>query len=165
LAVFAKPLPLKPALLLSTVPSTPQKPLLFSSMINVVLLPPVLEELDELDDDEVLEFDELLDDELVDEELLDEELLDDELEELLELFEPPVAVNAASVGVPVPFAQNPKLTDAPGATFWFHESGVTTLPFRLPFHKLVICVPAGSSVTDQLVTATVPVFAISTWAQ
>lgn len=62
LSVLAKPLPVKPALLLSIVPSTPQKPDSFSCTVMPPLLPP---ELDELLLDEELELDELeLDDEL-----------------------------------------------------------------------------------------------------
>lgn len=67
LGVSAKPSPRKPRCVASIVPSTRQKPLVFSSSVRA------------LPDDE-------LDDEL-DEELDEEELDDEELEELLELDE------------------------------------------------------------------------------
>jgi hypothetical protein len=69
--VLAKPGPVKPVLLLSMVPLTPQKPVAFSSIVKNT--PPV--ELEVVDEDEEL----LLEDEL---ELLEEDelLLDDELE-------------------------------------------------------------------------------------
>lgn len=109
----------------------------------------------ELDDDE--------------EELEDEELeLEEELEELPEddvVEPPPIAWKAASKGVPDPLPQKPKLIDEPAEIFWFHESGITILPFRVPFQRLLIRVPAGSSVTDQSVTADVPLLATSTCAQ
>lgn len=77
LVVLANPVPVKPALLLSTVPSTEQNPELFSctSMPYGVLPPEELElELDELDDEL-----ELLEDEL--------EVLELDVLELLELLE------------------------------------------------------------------------------
>ena len=96
LLVLAKPAPVYPALLLSIVPSTPQKPVVFSWIVKVAPPPVVLVVLDEL----LLE--ELLDDE--DELLFDEELellLDEELEELLLDVEPvppsPVQVGAAKL--------------------------------------------------------------------
>lgn len=114
-----------------------------------------------LDDEEELEDDEEFDDEELELEVELEELLDDEEEPL----PPPVAWKAASEGVPEPLPQKPKLTEEPVEIFRFHDNGVTTLPFRVPFHKLLICVPAGSRVTDQFVTAEVPLLAISTCAQ
>jgi hypothetical protein len=56
LTVLAKPLPVKPPLSLSTVPSTPQKPSVFSWIVTDV--PPEVELL-ELDELELLEEDEL----------------------------------------------------------------------------------------------------------
>lgn len=84
LSVLAKPLPLKPALLLSTVPSTLQNPAAFSSTTSEEFTPPDVElELDELDDElelEELELVELEEVELVELELEELELLDDEEE-------------------------------------------------------------------------------------
>ena len=128
---------------------------------------------EELELEDELELDDDDEDEDEDEELDDEELKEEEEEELDELLEddeddplpPPIAWKAASEGVPEPLPQKPKLTDEPAEIFWFHESGVTTLPFRVPFHRLLIWVPAGSRVTDQSVTAELPLFAISTCAQ
>jgi hypothetical protein len=90
LSVLAKPLPVKPPLSLSTVPSTPQKPSVFSWIVTCV--PP----------DELLEL--LLEDELDEELELLELLLDDELEDelLLELLldEPPPNPQNTAVASP-----------------------------------------------------------------
>jgi hypothetical protein len=87
--VLANPVPVYPALLVSIVPSTLQKPVVFSWIVTVI--PPVeLEALDALDELELLlelELDEL--EELL-LELLEEELLD----ELLEVPPSPVQVGA-----------------------------------------------------------------------
>jgi hypothetical protein len=85
LVVLAKPAPVKPALLLSTVPSTLQKPVVFSCTVSVVP-PPELEEL-ELEDELVEPVVEELELELLELELLELEELDDELL-LLELGAP-----------------------------------------------------------------------------
>jgi hypothetical protein len=94
LSVLAKPLPVKPALLLSIDPSTLQKPVSFSWI--VISLPPL-----ELDDELLLDELELLDDELDELELdddelellLEDELLLDELDDELELLPPEQAGN------------------------------------------------------------------------
>ena len=70
----------------------------------------------------------------------------------------PVALKAAIDGVPEPFAQKPKLTAPLAAMLLFQARGVTTLPDRVPFHKLLIWVPAVFRVTVQLVTAVLPAF-------
>jgi hypothetical protein len=103
LSVLAKPLPVKPPLSLSTVPSTPQKPRAFSWI--VICVPPL---------DELLEL--LLEDEL---ELL-ELLLDDELE-LLELpLEEPSPVQAVGTwNVPSWLPWNPNEVLAPAARLPF----------------------------------------------
>jgi hypothetical protein len=128
LSVLAKPLPVKPPLSLSTVPSTPQKPSVFSWIVTCV---PPLDELlellldeeldDELDELELLELLELLDDELLelllDDELEDELLLElddellDELDELDEppLEEPPSPVQVGTLKLPSCVPWNPKL--------------------------------------------------------
>lgn len=91
------------------VPSTPQKPVVFSCRIQVVVIPPLelLEELelDEEDEELLLEEDELLElEELLEEELL--ELLEDELElELLEEeleLEPPLLPAGSPNTIPRP---------------------------------------------------------------
>jgi hypothetical protein len=94
LVVLVKPAPVKPALLLSIVPSTLQKPVVLSCRVRVVLLPELeellLEEELELELLELEELVELLLDELVEPvvELELEEELDEVLEELLLEVEP-----------------------------------------------------------------------------
>lgn len=61
MSVLAKPLPVNPPLLLSTVPSTPQKPKVFSWIVTLVPLP----DEDELDDELLLELELLLEEELL----------------------------------------------------------------------------------------------------
>ena len=114
---------------------------------------------------------ELLDEDFTEELLLDDERSDDELrtvevvtEEVVELVLVPVALNAAIVGVPEPFAQNPTLTELLAAIDLFHAKGVTTLPDRLPFHRLLIWAPAVFRVIVQPVTGVFPAL-ISTCAQ
>jgi hypothetical protein len=102
LLVLAKPVPVYPALLVSIVPSTPQKPVTFSWIVKVAPPPVELVEVDvlELELEELL-LDELLEELLEDELLLDEELellLDEELEELLELDELPAPPSPVQVG-------------------------------------------------------------------
>jgi hypothetical protein len=125
--------------LLSTVPSTLQKPVVFSWMVRVVTLPELVDELlleDELPD-ELLEFDDELELLLELEELDELELLEDELEELVELLleedeleldddelellevvvEEPEPVQVGAIKLPswVPWKPNTLLAVAPGA--------------------------------------------------
>jgi hypothetical protein len=109
--------------LLSTVPSTPQKPVAFSWMVILVLPPELEDELDELELDELLldELEELV--ELLDEELLleedDDELEDEvlELEELLPEPVPPSPTHAGAIKLPSWLPCTPKALVAvwPGA--------------------------------------------------
>jgi len=127
--------------------------------------------------DEDLRDEELRDEELSNEELRDEEFKEDELrsideedelrganDEAATLVLVPVAVKLAIEGVPEPFAQNPKFTALFAAIVLFQASGVTTPADKLPFHRLLICVPAVFKVIVQLVTGALPAL-ISTCAQ
>ena len=104
--MLAKPLPVKPVWLLSTVPSTPQKPVTFSCNVKV-LLPGLL----------VLE--------LLDTTLLEDDTTDELLETTLELDDTggtvlpqtvPFTVGT-SAGLPVPW--KPNSTVWPGCTVEF----------------------------------------------
>jgi len=127
--------------------------------------------------DEELRDEDLRDEELSNEELRDEEFKEDELrsideedelrganDEAATLVLVPVAVKLAMEGVPEPFAQKPKFTALFAAIVLFQASGVTTPPDKLPFHRLLICVPAVFKVIVQLVTGALPAL-ISTCAQ
>jgi hypothetical protein len=125
---------------------------------------------DELDEDLELDdkdLDEDREDRMEDrEEEIDEEREDElrDVEDTTALLLAPLTVKAAMPGVPDPLAQKPKLTLLLAATDLFHETGVTRFPLRLPFHKLVIWVPAVFSVIVQLVILVLPAL-ISTCAQ
>lgn len=68
-------------------------------------------------------------------------------------------------GVPEPLAQKPNDTLLPGEMVVLWETGVTVLPLRLPFHRLLMLAPARSSTTVQLVMLELPLFLILTLAQ
>jgi hypothetical protein len=150
LSVLAKPLPVNPPLLLSTVPSTPQKPVVFSWMM--ISVPPELEDELELDDELelLLELDELLELLFDEEDELEDELLlvdDDELDELLELLvldvlEPPSPVQLGNTKLPLCVPWKPKLVLCPADNKPFHETfvAVTELPDvdTLAFHEPVM---------------------------
>lgn len=105
--------------MLSTVPFTPQNPVVFSWRIKVELEPPpvelLLEELEEelleLLEDELFE---LLEDELELDELEVDELLEEELELLDPPCPPPATLRLARLAMLEPFAQKPKLVEFPG---------------------------------------------------
>ena len=99
--------------------------------------------------------------------------LEDELLELLELLElelelaepPPSTARLARLAVALPLAQKPKLVSLPGAMLALWAAGVTLVPLRLPFHKLVMLEPFRLRSTVQLVMLALPLLATITSAQ
>jgi hypothetical protein len=94
---------------------------------------------------------------------LEDELEEEELED--ELLEPPTTLRLVSVAVLEPLAQNPKDTLLFEEMFALWLTGVTVLPERLPFHKLLMLLPLGLSATVQLVMLVLPLLRMLTSAQ
>jgi hypothetical protein len=155
-------------LLLSMVPSTPQKPVTFSWIVMVI--PPVelealeaLEVLELLDEEELLELDELLLDEEL--ELLDELLFEDELDELELPLGAPSPMHAGAIKLPswLPCTPTTLLAVAPGAGNCQPQQLVNWKLVPVPgvqpaFHALVTVTCSGKfKVTVQPLSAVVPV--------
>jgi hypothetical protein len=177
LVVLAKPAPAYPALLLSIVPLTLQKPVTLSWIVRVAPPPVELVVVDELD--ELLLEEEL--EELVEPVVEPDELLLDE-DELLELEEllldegPPSPVQAGAAKVPswVPWKPKALLTVWPGAgncqLCWLVNChvvpGVLSDGVRVTFHwPAGVMVSGKVNVIVQLLNAVVPVLVtlMSTW--